>query len=224
MQDKFFYRNDFKLLPYIKATSGEFRFPKLKPDNFIPLALTPINKIKGDSLRELKTVHFFCNDFEFERVYKYPFRYLKVFKKYYGVIGTDFSGFLENRKFKALNIFNVFKNRLVDNFLQQNGVRVIPSVVFGSLDDFPWCCDGIPKNSTIAISSLGSLGQLTRSVFINCFKKTVEVLKPHTIIFIGTVPAELKQYQDIIIQYDSPMKSYIKLKEKNLLKKQKGVQ
>ena len=223
MKNELFYRNDFKLLPYVKATAGEFFFPRIKRDNFIPLALTPINKIKGDSLRELKTVHFFCNDFEFERVYRYPFRYLKVFKKYYGVIGPDFSSFIDNRKFKALNIFNVFKNRLIDYFLQQNGVRVIPSVVFGSADDFPYCCDGIPKNSTIAISSLGCMSKLSKVIFIDCFKKTMEILKPHTVIFIGRVPEELKLYQDKIIQYDSPMTSYIKLKEKNLLNNQKGV-
>lgn len=205
-------RNDLKLLKYIRATCGELQFPRLLPTRFVPLALTPFNKIKGDQDRAFKTIHFTMHDFEFERLWKFPFRYLKIFREYDGVIGPDFSCFIEEDKLKVVNIWNVYRNRVVDNFLQQMGIDVIPTVVFGSLADLSWALEGIPKNSNICIPTVGAIQGEKRQDFIQCFEKVIQILNPSKVIVIGSLPQELEKYRDIIVQFDSPTASYLKLK------------
>lgn len=204
-------RNDFKLLKYIRATSGELQFPRLKPSNFIPLALTPFNKVKGDQEREFKTVHFIMHDYEFERLWTYPYRYLKVLAQYDGVIGPDFSCFIDS-ELKVVNIWNIYRNRVIDNFLQQMGLNVIPTVVFGSFRDLSWCLEGIPKGSNICISSFGAIQGEKREDFCRCFREIVARLKPTKVIFIGAVPAELEEFDKLLIRFDAPTSSYLKLK------------
>lgn len=206
-------RNDFKLLKYIRATAGELQFPRILKSTYIPLALTPFNKIKGDIAdREFKTVHFIMHDYEFERLWKYPYRYLKVLAQYDGVIGPDFSCFIDSDKLKVVNIWNVYRNRVVDNFLQQMGIKVIPTVVFGSFQDLSWCLEGIPKGSNICISSLGAIQGEKREDFCRCFREVIARLKPNKVIFIGTVPGELEEFDELLIRFDTPTSSYLKLK------------
>ena len=207
-------RNDFKLLKYIEATSGEWKFPRLKKTSFIPLALTPFNQIKGDVDREYKTVHFIMHDYAFERIWKYPYRYLKVLQQYDGVIGPDFSCFIESDNLRVVNLWNVYKNRVVDNFLQSFGINVVPMVVFGDICDLEWCLDGIPKNSNIAISSHGAIQNTQhKKIFTTCFEEVIRRLKPTKVIFIGIVPAELEKYDSLLVRFDTPIASYLKLQK-----------
>lgn len=206
-------RNDFKLLKYIEATSGAWKFPRLKKTNFIPLALTPFNQIKGDQDREYKTVHFIMHDYAFERIWKYPFRYLKVLQQYDGVIGPDFSCFVESDNLRVVNLWNVYKNRVVDNFLQSFGINVVPMVVFGDICDLEWCLEGIPKGSNIAISSHGCIKGTNKDIFVACFEEVIRRLKPTKVIFIGIVPAELEKYDSLLVRFDTPIASYLKLQK-----------
>lgn len=206
-------RNDFKLLKYIEATSGEWKFPRLKKTNFIPLALTPFNQIKGDQDREYKTVHFIMHDYAFERIWKYPYRYLKVLQQYDGVIGPDFSCFIKSNKLQVVNLWNVYRNRVIDNFLQKMGVNVVPMVVWGDITDLEWCLSGISKGSSIAISSLGVMSGYKKEIFIKCFEEVVKRLRPSKVIFIGIVPTELEKYDSLLVRFDTPIASYLKLQK-----------
>ena len=206
-------RNDFKLLKYIDATCGEWKFPRLKKTNFIPLALTPFNQIKGDQDREYKTVHFIMHDYAFERIWKYPYRYLKVLQQYDGVIGPDFSCFIKSNKLQVVNLWNVYRNRVIDNFLQKMGVNVVPMVVWGDITDLEWCLSGISKGSSIAISSLGVMSGYKKEIFIKCFEEVVKRLRPSKVIFIGIVPTELEKYDSLLVRFDTPIASYLKLQK-----------
>ena len=68
------------------------------------------------------------------------------------------------------------------------GGEVINNVRWGEEDTFSWCFDGIPKNSVIAIGTVGSgLRHVeNRKLFETGFLKLLELLTPKTIIVYGS--------------------------------------
>lgn len=197
-------KNNLKFLSDIKMTAGKYRFPRIAPTDNIPVKLTAFNCVKGDEDRDVKTVHFFLNDYMIERIWTYPYRYLKVLKQYRSVIGPDFSMFIEP-KARAINIYNCWRNRCLDSFLQRNGIEVIPTVVWGSPDTFDYCFDGLPRHSVVAVGSVGS--SWNKDLFIYGFEKMVKRLKPHTIVYVGPLYPEIEEkYRDLIVPFDTSTK------------------
>lgn len=77
--------------------------------------------------------------------------------------------------------------------MQEHGINVIPTISWGEESSFSWCFDGEPKNSVVAVSSVGTQGNMeSRKLFKNGYQVMVERLKPDTIIFYGSIPDECK--------------------------------
>lgn len=84
---------------------------------------------------------------------------------------------------KALKVYNVYRNRWLGALWQNMGVKVIPTISWTHpLEDF--CLDGIPKNSTIAISSVG-VKREHEKYFIEGIKAICDKLEPANIICYG---------------------------------------
>ena len=93
------------------------------------------------------------------------------------------------------------------------GVNVVPMVVWGDITDLEWCLSGISKGSSIAISSLGVMSGYKKEIFIKCFEEVVKRLRPSKVIFIGIVPTELEKYDSLLVRFDTPIASYLKLQK-----------
>lgn len=196
-----------KLLRNVKSTSGELEFPRIKPSGIIPLNLIGFNELltANPELLKISHIHFFLDDYQFERFWNSPTKYLDKLKKARGVIGADYSCYVDAPN--AFNMWNVFRNRLLDMFLQMHGVEVIPTAVWGGEKTFKWCFDGLPLNSIIAVNTFGSLKR-SKQYFLKGFRKMMKVLKPHTVIVYGEVPEELqKEYSEQICNYASYCKT-----------------
>lgn len=185
----------------VYETTGAFGLPVIKQTGEMPLNLMPFSKIFNvrKELLEVTHVHFFEHDYIFERVWNFPERYVEILKTARGVIGCDFSCYMDAPR--AINIWNVFRNRMMDLFMQKRGIKVIPSIVWGKPDTFEFCFDGIPEGSMVAVSSHGVLRD-GKDLFIQGFEELVRRINPGTIIFYGTVPEELRtKYANIICDY-----------------------
>lgn len=191
-----------ELIGLAKATAGELGFPRLKPAELIPLKLIPFNEAMtaSDDLLKVSHIHFFIDDYQFERLWNSPERYLAVLKKARGVIGPDFSCFVNGPK--AFNVWNVFRNRVLDNYLQANGIDVIPTLVLGDTESLSWAFDGLPKKATVAVGSVGSVKD--PYYFTKGFETMMQKLRPKTVIVYGTIPGALKEkYAGQICEYTS---------------------
>lgn len=131
-----------------------YHIPKLKATHYIPEILVPFNFAITEKSPENKWVHFFIDDYQFERIWNTPNKYLNILKRFNGVITTDFSMFLSMPK--AQQIWNCFRNRVVAYWLQNNGLNIIPTAGWSDKESFKWCFDGLAKNSTVAITSVGT--------------------------------------------------------------------
>ena len=177
---------------------GEFGFPFLKPSKETPA--NPVSFVESRTKRRLdnKWLHFFAEDFNFECVWKCPNKYLELFQQFAGVITPDFS--LYGDLPKAYQIWNCFRNRAVAFWLQQNGIKTIPTVSWADKDSFEWCFDGLPVGGTVAVSANGCyFNPYSRKLFIAGFYEMTERIAPDLIVCVGYLPKELKTRSDVLI-------------------------
>ena len=165
---------------------GEFDIPEMLPvsvENLKEIPLQGFNFALKEQHPEKIGVHFFLHDYQFERVWKYPDRYLDVLKKFAYVLSPDFSPYADAPK--ALQIYNLYRNRWCGRYWQEHGITVIPTFTMGNVDLFNTFCAGIPKHSTIAVSTMGE-GRWGQYDSLKAFWDTMLwKLKPETILLYG---------------------------------------
>lgn len=140
---------------------------------------------------EDKAVHFFVDDYQFNRLWTNPDAYLEKLKRFQYVFTQDFSPYADFPK--AVQVFNHFRKHWIGAYLQENGVRVIPTVTWSYQPSYDFCFDGEPKNSVVAISSVGCMkSKRNKQMLIDGYNEMVKRLEPSCIIFYGMVPDECK--------------------------------
>lgn len=129
-------------------------------------------------------VHFFLHDYHFERVWNKPLRYINMFKKYGFILSPDFSPYADMPL--VTQIFNVYRNRWIGRFYQEQGIKVIPTVTFNTDDkSLEYCLDGIEKHSTIAISTMGEGRWGKYEKLKQNWDYILDTLQPETILLYG---------------------------------------
>ena len=131
-------------------------------------------------------VHFFTDDYIFERVWRLPERYLQTLAKFRAVVAPDFSLYSDHPR--ACQIFNHFRKHWLGAYWSAMGVTVIPSPswVMGDRSSFEWCLDGEPEGSTICVSSHGAIkGDLRKQQFLEGWDMIIERLRPNRIYLYG---------------------------------------
>lgn len=74
--------------------------------------------------------------------------------------------------------------------MQEQGIKVIPTVRWGDLASFNFCFDGIEKGSIVAVSTVGVKKQ--KSLFMLGYNEMLSRIKPSKIICYGKPFDEMK--------------------------------
>lgn len=147
--------------------------------------------------RHLKGVHFFLHDYQFERVWNYPDRYVELLQQFSYVLSPDFSPYAGTPQ--ATKIFNVYRNRWCGRYWQDHGINVIPTISWGTEDDLEWCLDGIEKHSIVAISTMGMGRWANFMPLKEKWNYIMNTLEPQTVLLYGKdIRQELPTSTDII--------------------------
>lgn len=180
--------------------AGKLGMPQLKPTDAIPRNLTPFNKAITEPERGQKWVHFFIDDYQFERIWNAPQRYLPLLRQFEGVVSTDYSMLVGMPE--AQQIWNCYRNRAVACWMQREGIAVIPTASWSTPESYGWCFDGLPQGGTIAISTNGCLkNKRSEYYFQQGYARLLQACKPDRVILYGRMP---KNFGDSrIIQMDS---------------------
>jgi hypothetical protein len=168
---------------------GELDMPVMPVCDAVPEKITPfpeaISKKADDSF-----IHFFMDDYKFERIWRMPRRYLSIIKKYGGAIAPDFSVFREMPLIQQAG--NIFKGRVLGQWWAKNGVPVIPVARWGDERSLRFCFDGLPKKSVIAIGTHGCTKRKDdRRYFHDGFYALLDRLEPKTIVVYGSASDRL---------------------------------
>ena len=130
-------------------------------------------------------LHFFCDDYIFERFWQTPTKYLDALRRYRAVVMTDYSMYWDWPR--ALNVYNHWRNHTLARFWQDNGITVIPASGWTTARDFDWCFTGDPKESVMCVSTIGVAKNVqNRKRFNNGYAEMVKRNKPKKILLYGT--------------------------------------
>lgn len=169
--------------------SGKYEIPRIKGCSDVPKRLVVFSK--ATAYKDLNCwVHFYEDDYQFERLWRNPDKYLDLFKKYEGVILPDFSVYRDMPL--VMQIWNIYRSRAIGSWLQRNNVTVIPNIRYGDGRTWKISCDGVSKGGTIAVGSHGTIkNALDRKYFSEGLKYVVSTLSPQNIVVYGTVPDDI---------------------------------
>lgn len=177
-------RNEFKGV-------GKYGMPLIKKQDIDldKIELLAFTKTKhNDEENQNKTIHFFTYDWNFESVYDKPEESLEKLDQYYALLTPEFSTYKDMPL--ARQIDSVFKNRWCGAFWQKQGMKVIPTVSWGSIPCLEFCFDGIEKGSVVAVSTYTR--EDNKAGFMLGYNKMIEIIEPSAVICYGTPFEKMK--------------------------------
>lgn len=168
--------------------TGKYNIPVVKgislknPDKFDPklVEFHLANKLDPKERKE-HVVHFFLDDYLFERTWSRVddnTRFLSGFK---AVLSPDFSQYTNMPE--ALRIYNHYRKMWISAYWQSFGITVIPVICWSDKESFDYCLDGMPKNSLVAVSSVGC--KRFEQEFRYGYEKALDILQPSKVLFYG---------------------------------------
>lgn len=153
VKKKTIYENMQLLNELTYTNSG---FPQMQPytgrTDFTPVPYTEYKKNDGKN----QALHFFLDDFRFRSAVWFNLeRITRSFSKFEFIFTPDLS-LWRDLPTEFPNKENIFRTRFIGAYWQSCGFNVIPTASWGGLNSFPYCFDGLPSDSILAVSGMGS--------------------------------------------------------------------
>ena len=166
---------------------GPYDMPVIQPEQYIHTEFIGFNYAKGCKDRSNYGVHFFLDDYQFERVWSQLKRYTEMLSQFQAILSPSFSLYTDWPK--AVQIWNMYRRHYVAAYMQLYGVKVYPTIMWSDTDSFKWCFDGEPVHSCVAVESLGTQKHdFSKKMFMKGYDAMLERLQPETILFYGKIP------------------------------------
>lgn len=187
-----YYENIAHWLPESIDCVAPYDIPKILPEHLPTLdRWIPFNYFMSACVDEQTGVHTFVDDYQIERLWNAPQRYLERLKKAGCVCSPDFSMFTDTPV--VLNLYNHYKKHWLAAYWQLSGIKVVPTICWGDARTFEWCFDGEPSNAPVAVSSVGTQqSEEKRAAFMLGYDAMLERLNPSAVLFWGNVPKEAR--------------------------------
>ena len=165
---------------------GKYQIPQIKPvtelyvKDWIGFNYVATTKKQ----RSLTGVHFYIDDYQFERIWNQPWRYSKTLKEFGAVLTPDFSTYLDFPE--AVRIFNHYRKHWCGAYWQELGATVIPSIDWGDATTYDWCFDGEPEGGIVAVCNLQMMkNKDLRAQFMRGYKEMLIRLQPKEVLMYG---------------------------------------
>ena len=178
-------RNYENLNKAIFDGEGQYDIPILAPAECNVENWISFNFAKGCEEPERHGVHFFIDDYQFNRVWTSPDVYVEMLGRFQAVCTPDFSTYTDFPK--AIQIYNHYRKHWLGAYWQAHGMTVIPTISWSDHDSYEWCFDGEPVGGTVIVSSVGTQSGMgdTAQLFLDGYREMVRRLEPKQIIMYG---------------------------------------
>ena len=177
---------------------GEYNIPEMRPVEDMDLEgyeALGFNYAVGCKHPERYVLHFHLDDYQFERVWNDPNRYLPLLSKFKAVLAPDFSTYEDFPE--AVQIFNTYRKMWCAAYWQEHGITVIPTLNWDTNPEHIWYFDGIPKNSLVSVSTVGGFkSKATKERWLEGFRRTLDTLQPSKILVFGKLWSEVEESFD----------------------------
>lgn len=180
---------------------GKYDLPVLS-DGYAepPQKIVPFNMANRQADKDAG-IHFFIDDYQFERIWRSPQRYAELLRPFRCVFTPDFSLYADMPM--AMKIWNAYRCRAIGAYWQRQGLKVVPTLQWAEPRTFDFCFDGIPKGGMVAVSTLGAAkGRLSRQMWIAGMQEAVNRIHPKTVLLYGS-PIDFDFGPISVIHYDN---------------------
>lgn len=165
-------------------TAGFYQMPIIKACDYVPTDLIGFNYVKSTDKADCG-VHFFIDDYQFERVWNSPDENIERLRKFQCVLTPDWSLYMDMPM--ALKVWNVYRQRLIGQIFQGSGLTVIPTLSWAEPETYNFCFDGIEQGGTVAVSTVGVMkSESARAIWADGMREAMKRLKPKNIICYGS--------------------------------------
>lgn len=167
----------------LTRTAGKWQMPLLKKELHVPKSLESFNYVLSTDHYE-NGIHFYIDDYQFERIWTSPHLYIEKLMPYDCALTPDFSLYQEMPL--AMQLWNVYRSRLIGQIMQDYGIKVIPTLQWCREDSFEFCFDGIEPGGTVSVSTIGvKQDEEATKLWVAGMDAAIEVLKPKNIVVYG---------------------------------------
>jgi len=170
---------------------GEDQFPLLEPSRLscAPTEMVSFARTSEARFPSSTAIHGYLDDYRLNVLLTNPKRWLLEFAKYLAVVTPDFSvkyGMPPHER-----TLSTWMSRAVGVYYQHHGLHVIPNVRWAQPSDLPRLLIGIPKNSTISMSTQSICDDVhLKRIFLDGLPSVIDFLKPETVLIYGNIPIE----------------------------------
>ena len=164
-------------------TKDFWQMPIIRNDGFVPEELIGFNYAKTSEKKDIG-IHFYLDDYQFERVWNCPEKYVELFQEYDCILSPDFSLYTDMPM--PMKVWNVYRSRLIGAYYQSYGIPVIPTLSWAEKETFDFCFKGIPKGSIVSISTIGvKKDKDAMKTWLDGVKEMLKTVNPKTLLIYG---------------------------------------
>ena len=171
------------LIDFENSTNDFWQMPVIQNDNFIPDDIIGFNYAKSSKDKNVG-IHFYLDDYQFERIWNKPEDYVDILKQYECILSPDFSLYMDMPM--PMKIWNIYRSRLIGQYYQSQGIKVIPTLSWAEEETFEFCFEGIPKGSIVSISTIGvKKNKEALKIWKTGVDELIKRIEPSTILIYG---------------------------------------
>ena len=185
------------IIDYGNLTDDFWQMPIIENDGYIPDELIGFNYAKSSDNKDCG-IHFYLDDYQFERVWNAPEKYIDVLADYECILSPDFSLYMDMPM--PMKIWNIYRSRQIGAYYQYHGIKVIPTISWAERETFDFCFKGIPKGSIVSVSTIGvKEDEDALNIWREGMAEMIKQIEPSTILVYG---GKLDfDYGDITVKY-----------------------
>ena len=185
------------LVDHENLSNDFWQMPIIKNDNYIPEDLIGFNYAKTSQNKNCG-IHFYVDDYQFERLWNAPEKYIDVLREYECILTPDFSLYMDMPM--PMKIWNIYRSRQIGAYYQSMGIKVIPTMSWAEAETFEFCFLGIPKGSIVSVSTIGvKENSEALQIWEDGMREMIRQIEPSAILVYG---GELDfDYGDIKVIY-----------------------
>lgn len=174
--------------PFEPTYVGKYDIPVMQPTQTTGENFLRFCDWRGIDDPENYIAHFYYDDFKFINAWRDPECYVERLRRFKAVIAPDFSLYTDFPL--VLQILSCYRRQWVGAYWQSIGIDVIPDVIWGDENSYEFCFDGLPKHSTVAVSSVGvkrdsQWNGKEDNLFVKGYNEMMRRLEPTAVLFYG---------------------------------------
>lgn len=167
-----------------ERTAGFYQMPVIEKTDHEPEALMTFNyALNTDDFK--KGICFYIDDYQFERLWNEPHKYMERLAMFDCCLTPDFSLYTDMPI--AMQVWNTYRSRLIGQIMQDYGITVIPTLSWSNKDSYKFCFDGIEPGGTVSVSTVGVMNSKdAKEIWRKGMDEAIKRVQPTLILAYGS--------------------------------------